>query len=177
MDSGLFWSLLERSRVAADVRKVEGSLDRQAAALRAALEELSGADILVFRDHFHERLRESFRWDLWGAAYLLGNGCSDDAFMDFRNWLISMGRATFEDAVTEPDSLARFVGDESIEDFFFEGLQAVPVVAYRQVSGREAPVKRVAPTSPSGARWDDASELERLLPRVWTSTTRLRDRW
>ena len=35
---------------------------------------------------------DSYRWDLWGAAYLANGGCSDDGFDYFRGWLIGQGR-------------------------------------------------------------------------------------
>ena len=32
-----------------------------------------------------------YRWDMWAAAYLIGGGCSDDGFIDFRAGLIAQG--------------------------------------------------------------------------------------
>ncbi|MEU2112293.1 DUF4240 domain-containing protein [Streptomyces sp. NPDC019507] len=46
------------------------------------------------------------RWDGWAAGYLLGVGCSDDSFMDFRAGLIALGRAWYERAISSSDSLA-----------------------------------------------------------------------
>jgi len=54
-----------------------------------------------------ELLAESYRWDLWGAAHLLGGGgCSDNGFDDSRGWLLTQGRATWQGAFRDPDSLA-----------------------------------------------------------------------
>ncbi|XIE77187.1 DUF4240 domain-containing protein [Streptomyces sp. SBR177] len=47
-----------------------------------------------------------YRWDVWAAAYLIGGGCSDDGFMDFRAGLIALGRDWYERAAACPDSLA-----------------------------------------------------------------------
>ncbi|MFD6821443.1 DUF4240 domain-containing protein [Streptomyces sp. NPDC060085] len=40
------------------------------------------------------------------AAYLIGGGCSNDSFMDFRAGLIALGRDWYEKATADPDSLA-----------------------------------------------------------------------
>lgn len=32
-----------------------------------------------------------YRRDLWAAAYIIGGGCSDDSFIDFRAGLIAQG--------------------------------------------------------------------------------------
>jgi Protein of unknown function (DUF4240) len=49
------------------------------------------------------------RADLWGAAFILNGGCSDDGFNDFRGWLIAQGRTVYEAALENPDSLADIV--------------------------------------------------------------------
>ncbi len=50
--------------------------------------------------------RDAYAWPVWGAAYLVEGGCSDDAFMDFRDGLVLAGRATFERTLADPDTLA-----------------------------------------------------------------------
>jgi len=52
------------------------------------------------------RARQAYRWDLWGAAYIIGGGCSDDGFIDFQYGLIAKGREIYESALANPDSLA-----------------------------------------------------------------------
>ena len=63
----------------------------------------------------------AYCWSLWGAAYVINGGCSDDPFVDFRASLISRGRQVFERALSDPDSLA----DEDFDgsDWFNEGYQ------------------------------------------------------
>jgi hypothetical protein len=45
-----------------------------------------------FERHFTQRLADAYRWDLWGLAYQLNGGCSDDGFVYFRCWLLGQGR-------------------------------------------------------------------------------------
>lgn len=71
--------------------------------------------ILGFDQQFHHCLRESYTGKLWGAAYLINGGCSDDGFEYFRCWLILQGREVFENAIKDPDSLASYVEQGDLE--------------------------------------------------------------
>jgi hypothetical protein len=59
-----------------------------------------------FNAHFDDCEDRAYSYELWAAAYIIGHGCSDDSFSDFRSTLISMGRETFERALEDPESLA-----------------------------------------------------------------------
>ncbi|WP_327411592.1 DUF4240 domain-containing protein [Streptomyces sp. NBC_01233] len=41
-------------------------------------------EILEYAERFDELHDALYRWDVWAAAYLIGGGCSDDSFIDFR---------------------------------------------------------------------------------------------
>src|SRR3954463_8818781 len=89
------------------VRKTRRKDPREHAdALTARLAKRPPAEIIDF-DHWWGVLkRESYTWIVWGAAYIIGGGCSDDGFIDFRSWLILQGRDVFQKVVADPDSLA-----------------------------------------------------------------------
>jgi hypothetical protein len=77
-----------------------------AKALTERLATLPTGEILDF-DHWWDLLhREADDWTLWGAAYLMNGGCSDDGFHYFRDWLLLQGRDFYRAAVADPDSLA-----------------------------------------------------------------------
>ncbi|TYR81399.1 DUF4240 domain-containing protein [Priestia megaterium] len=59
-------------------------------------------------------LNKAFTSDVWGAAYLMMGGCSDDCFMDFRSWLIAQGEAVFSKVVKAPDYLADYISEENL---------------------------------------------------------------
>ena len=42
-------------------------------------------------------------------AYIIGGGCSDDGFWDFRSWLAVRGKRVYLVALRNPESLARVV--------------------------------------------------------------------
>lgn len=113
MDRATFWALIAASRrgVEADDR------DAQIEKLEAGLSKLTPEDLVGFQRIFDEWLETSYRADLWGAAYLINGGCSDDGFEYFRRWLISRGEKVYHAALAEPDSLARVVHEDGEEDF------------------------------------------------------------
>ena len=86
---GWFWDIIERTRSS------DGDQDRQRAALAEELSKLSPAEIEAFGAIFDLQLAETYSWDLWGAAYVVMGGASDDSFEYFRVWLISRGRDVF----------------------------------------------------------------------------------
>jgi hypothetical protein len=53
-------------------------------ALRTELRALSLDEIIAFEVAFRRYLNEAYTWDLWGAAYVIHGGCSDDGFEYFR---------------------------------------------------------------------------------------------
>jgi Protein of unknown function (DUF4240) len=72
-----------------------------------------------FEVQHRQAFADSYDWGLWGAAYVIDGGCSDDGFDYFRAYLISRGRAVFEAAMADPDSLADadLEGGEMWEDW------------------------------------------------------------
>ncbi|CAM5549801.1 hypothetical protein SVIOM74S_02798 [Streptomyces violarus] len=91
MDETEFWELVDDTREAA-----EGDPEEQADLLVERLTQKDPDSVLDFARHFESRYNRAYRWDLWGAAWVLLDGASDDAFDFFRCWLIGQGRHVFE---------------------------------------------------------------------------------
>jgi hypothetical protein len=167
MDETEFWELVDDAREAA-----EGDPEEQADLLVERLSQLDPDSVLDFARHFESRYNRAYRWDLWGAAWVLLDGASDDAFDFFRCWLIGQGRHVFEGAVHDPDSLAELL-DEFDEEIDGDGeeLGYAADEAYEQLTGVVAPDLAIppAPAEPEGTSLD--FENERLLaeryPRLW----------
>jgi hypothetical protein len=164
-----FWKLIESSRSGFDPGRMNGNMERQLEELRRLLSQLSPEELLDFRNHLLERMAAAFHWDLWGAAYLIADGCSDDGFADFRGWLISMGRRVFEAAVSEPESLVEAAEAPGVEDVFFEEFQYVPAHVYEELTGQEPPAyEGQRPGEPAGQRWsEDEGNLQQRFPKLW----------
>lgn len=167
MTEDAFWRLIESSRGDFDPKLRDGNMDRQADLLEEVLSALSVEEIAEFAEMFAQLLRRAYRWDLWGAAYVIGSGCSDDGFMDFRSWLISMGRVVFDAALADPESLAGVASAPGVECSFFEGFG---YVAYDLLEKKGADPDAVAtapqPEDPIGERWEEV-DLPNRFPRLW----------
>jgi hypothetical protein len=163
MDRTAFWNLIERTR-----KKSGGEQDRQMDALREELEALAPVEIVDFQTHFDTLRAESYDWDLWGAAFSIRGGCSDDGFIDFRSWLISQGRAVFEAAVADVQSLAE-VANPDEDDCTFEEFAYVAADVYEGKTGRDEIPSKAEPESddPSGEPWEE-EELPKRFPKLWS---------
>ena len=142
----------------------ENSVDE----LSTRLEKLAASEIAEFGAHFASVHRQAYDWLLWGAAYLIEGGCSDDSFMDFRYGLISRGRDFFETSLKDPDSLA----DRLSEDDFIpnEEFGYVASQAYEKKTGQEIPYPDLPPHGePMGEEWDfdDPKLCAQKLPKLW----------
>ncbi|MFF3905168.1 DUF4240 domain-containing protein [Streptomyces sp. NPDC001848] len=167
MDETEFWELMDASREAA-----EGDPEEQADMLVERLLQLDPESVLDFARHFESRFNRSYRWDLWGAAWVLLDGASDDAFDSFRCWLIGQGRHVFEGALHDPDSLADLLEDFDEEiDGEGEELGYAADEAYEQLTGTETPDLDIPPTpaEPEGTPFDleQDSVLAERYPRLW----------
>ncbi len=139
-------------------------------ALRDALSTMHPDDIETFAARFEGLMSRAFTWDLWNAAYVIGGGCSDDAFMDFRTWLISCGRDVYEAALADPDSLAAVVEDDAPDACFaLESYRYVPVELLEELYERELSGDGgTVPLEPAGERLDETGDaLRERCPRLW----------
>jgi hypothetical protein len=164
MKHDVFWAMIEAARKA-------GKNDQEAMceALAEALGELEAKEIAGFDTVLRELRNAAYRWDLWGAAYLMAGGCSDDGFEYFRNWLIATGKKTYEAALADPDSLASVpmgLSDDGICEF--ESLWYVAPDVYEQVAGKAIPRNVKQPKEPAGAEFDfeDEGEMRRRYPKL-----------
>jgi hypothetical protein len=91
VDENSFWELIDRSR-----QEGGGNVWEQAARLTALLAGLDPEEIVSFDRHFDAKMVTAYRADLWAAAYIVNQGCVDDAFTDFRAWRIGQGKEVFD---------------------------------------------------------------------------------
>lgn len=166
MSDDRFWELVGRTTVH------EAESGRRIEALRTALGALTPAEIEGFENAFIRAQQRSYSWDLWGAAYLVNGGASDDGFEYFRRWLISKGRTVFEAAVADPDSLAGLLPPDFEGDADFEEFGYVAGDVWAQKTGRDLssfPYTGAQPApEPSGEPFDeDAEHLARRYPKLW----------
>ncbi|MEV0097323.1 DUF4240 domain-containing protein [Streptomyces sp. NPDC050738] len=179
MDTEAFWGLIHTAR---------STNQPFHEALVDLLVARSKTEILSYQEHFDQARGALYRWDIWAAAYLIGGGCSDDSFMDFRAGLIAQGRTWYDQAAGDPDSLAAHPAalaslgtiDRS-EELFYEEVNYAASEAFERITGNrdafyEAWDARTA-DSDTGADehnmgedfdFDDPAEMHQRLPRLAT---------
>ncbi len=137
MSSDDFWEIVQECKTFAD--PTAGAKDK--------LAELQPQQVAAFKWHLENYVGAAYSYDIWGAAYMLSYWCSDDGFEYFRYGLVSQGRATYEEALRNPDSLVELWGhpDISNEEFCYAAAEV-----YEEMTGRELPPEC---WSGPGPRW------------------------
>ena len=153
MDANGFWEIMDRV----------GSPEE----LQRELEQLPDSELADFEVEHQRAWVTAYDWGLWGAAFVIAGGCSDDSFMDFRSYLLSLGRAVYEAALADPDSLADV---EDLDDGEgWEDWSSPTLVLVEARTGKFdylAPDRHPAgPADPTGEDWDE-DDLEARFPRL-----------
>lgn len=95
-------------------------------------------------------------------AYILNGGCSDDGFDYFRAGLISGGRKKFEEALSNPETIADWLpSDFEGEDFMYLANDACT-----SLTGNEFPYDQLVvgeASEPEGEEWNE-DDLPKLYP-------------
>jgi len=148
-----FWKLIDKVK---RTRKPE-------VAITKLLRKLTPSEIVSYQKHFDTLTRQAYRWDLWGAAYIIGGGCSDDGFIDFQYGLIAQGREVYESALAIPDSLADLAIQGEIPNELF-GYAADEV--YEDLTGEDEMPRMSRPRrtpKPLGEEWDFDDPVQNAL--------------
>jgi hypothetical protein len=134
-----FWELITASRRGFDPDDYQASRDEQVRQLHQLLSALPLEEVRDFDKRFAAHFNETSsapNEGLWAVAYDIGGGCSNDAFEDFRSWLISMGQEVFEAALRDPKTVFDVAENEGLEeDVFFEEFQYVSERVLREKTG------------------------------------------
>ncbi|MFC4102504.1 DUF4240 domain-containing protein [Paenibacillus xanthanilyticus] len=117
----VFWELIQQSVAHGE---------EQVTWLTRELSKLSAEDILAFDIQWKQKMGQAYTSSLWGAAYVLMGGCSDDGFEYFRAWLISRGEEVFHKVLDNPEFLAELLSDDYLQtDAFAPQLEEMLSVA------------------------------------------------
>jgi hypothetical protein len=163
-----FWKIIDRTKPG------KADQDEQLALLHSELEKLSPHELEVFGANMDRILTDSYSWDLWGAAYVIMGGASDDSFEYFRVWMISQGQQFFETAKADPDKLADRIPQGYDEAPDFELLAYAASEVWAEKTGHRPDEMPMQPPmiyvgrEPSGKPFPEAdSELAKRYPRLW----------
>ncbi len=163
-----FWALIGTTTA------IESDPERQVTALLTALRKLSIDEIEAYEATFDAQMKRSYSWDLWGAAYVVHGGASDDGFEYFRCWLISKGQHVFEKVMADPDSLADMLAAKIEGVLEFEEFAYVARKVWGEKVGRpgsempNAAWMAYPGSEPCGTKFDeDAVYLAKRYPKLW----------
>lgn len=165
MDKPTFWKIIDASRA-----KARGNVYEHIETLQKELEKYDPDEIVSFARIFDEYWVRAYTHELWGAAYIIGGGCGDSGFLDFRGWLISKGEQVYEAAMADPESLLDVVTDEDDEGQV-EGFHYAASKAWEARTGKgmkDFPGSGVDyPREPAGESWHgDDDVLMGRFPRL-----------
>ena len=143
MSTDQFWQIIEATHAL--------TRSEQLQLFKRELQRLTPRELIDFERIFVERSFTAYSWDLWLVAWLGQGGiCSDDGFADFRAWLISRGRATYEAALHDVDTLVDEMRRADHPEFELFGY--VPSQTYRTRTGEDLPDLQ-HPKEPIGGDW------------------------
>jgi hypothetical protein len=160
MDRPSFWAIVDRARQAAG--KDDSAF---LAAVRAHLESRPPEEVVAFDVVQDELMAESYKSDLWAAAYIINGGCSDDGFDYFRGWLIAQGRMVFERALEDPASLEDAIVMDKAWDAELEEFLYLPRRVYEERVGAEMPERPRPKWELRGPEWDEDS-VDQMYPAL-----------
>jgi len=162
MDVDQFWNLIQTS---AGVGKRLASL----------LQQLKPEEIRGFGDLVDLFRNKAFTWNLWGAAYLINGGCSDEEFDQFIYWLISLGKEKYENVVKDPDFLAEILTEDDItfnEDIIISIARSLDRLD-KSIDGRSSVIipaelieHQQKPKKPQGHEWRNDEDLITMFPKL-----------
>ncbi|EGM68617.1 DUF4240 domain-containing protein [Shewanella sp. HN-41] len=156
-----FWGLVTRTEATQSQESLVQSLKQQ-------LTELSNDELKAFDKIFGQQMRRSYLWSVWGAAYIITGCDSEYAFAEFRCFLISLGKATYEAVITHPDSLAQLSAWPEKDGYAYPFVDEYDLIAgqlYEDRTGEELPFMPSGKATPIGKKFSTKpKELKQQYP-------------
>jgi Protein of unknown function (DUF4240) len=129
LDEDIYWQIVERS-----LEETEDQ-EEQEQFLIKEIGRLSLKQMIGFRLRTDKLLYDTYNSEMWCAGYIMNQGCSDDGFEYFRNWIISRGKDVYYNAKENPDSLITEVEEE--REYEFELFWYVALKAFEKKTGKD----------------------------------------
>lgn len=130
LEEDLYWAIVDKSL------KNAGNEDEQEEFLIKEISKLTPKQIIGFRLRTDKLLHDTYTSEMWCAGYIMNQGCSDDGFEYFRNWVISRGKEVYYKAKENPDTLISEIVSDA-EGYEFESFWYVAIDAFEQKTGKD----------------------------------------
>jgi len=130
MDESKFWSMIEQASA-----KSRFNSDDTARILERELSKMPKQDIFDFELIMRQKIFEADHFNVMIAQKIIDGYVSDDSYLYFRCWLVSLGKDAFYGVIEDTDYLAKLVNKNTVPDF--ESLLYVATSAYSINTGKE----------------------------------------
>jgi len=148
MSESRFWELINYSRESA-------ASDKEfLVALKEYLVACSPEEIVGFEICLGKALIQADHFNLVGAKKILDGSVTDDGYLYFRCWVVSLGREVFHSAIDDPDILVKYVDLKSFNEL--EELLYVATAAYSTVTN----IAEEDETFPRSVRFDSGIDYD-----------------
>ena len=156
-----FWKIIQKT-----FNKSNGDFEEQQDYLAKELRSLSLQDIIAFENKFKQLHTQAYNWQLWGAIYIIHGGCSDDSFLDFRDWVIAQGQDFYYKTLANPESLAGL--DQEKFDIDWEGMGYIPATVFKDLTGQDIPSNFNGAHQITGKEWkEEGDDLKNMFPKLY----------
>ena len=121
--------------------------------------------VIEFYNILNEKIQNLYTCDIWGVAYIVNGGCSDDGFEYFRRWIMTRGKAFYDKILKNPDAVFK---DSDVTEVECEELTYVVCDVYKKKTGHDIPINNQLEIkfNPSGENWEE-SDLESRFPKTY----------
>lgn len=178
MASERFWSLIR-----AFARKGGRDESKMARELFMDFRYRPLEEIIAFEKAFRVMQQRCVTAELRAAAFILWGGRSGDDFAAFRSWLVSLGEATVERVIKNPDAVIKpwrsRVLYHNFTAYDVPALSDMARMAYASASGQsdfqdildasDLPTSSDASAVMHQGALDDVEELRRRFPKIWAA--------
>lgn len=160
MERSRFWEIIQKSK---DYSKNDKEI--QLVELERILSLFKSDEIISFYRVFQDLMNESYHFDLWAAAYIINEGCTEDEFDYFRGWLISLGEDIYTNALKDPESLVDVMPESVNEKTFFENIIYAAGRVYFRRLDEEIPLRTDFKWELKGDEWEIES-VHKKFPKL-----------
>ena len=162
MDEATFWEIVEDAR-----RDADGDPEVMGEALASRFSDAEDETLKGFQTRLVEAHSRLYTWQHGAAAEMICGFVSDDVFTDWRSWVITLGRDTYEQVVREPDNLAEVDdlsgGCDGLSEFFGAAVAGI----WFDRHGYETDFPILEPTAPpAGDKVIDPTAIRAAMPRL-----------
>ena len=148
VDEKVFWSII------GETKTITGNTTDQIVLIGEKLEGFNGAGIQSFANHYAKKMRALYHWNAWALGYAALGGCSDDAFNEFRTWLIMQGDPELlELAIENPAKAAVHIS----ANFELPSISVLSIIdkAHLARTGKLSKPKKTALSNLKGEEWEE----------------------